>query len=55
MYFFFAGLTLAKIVPFSPIEDTVAAMDKARKEGKTKYIGLSEVREYSPEWTKSVS
>ena len=27
----------------SPIEETVLAMEKARKEGKTKYIGLSEV------------
>lgn len=28
----------------SPIEQTVRALDALRKEGKTKYIGLSEVR-----------
>lgn len=27
-----------------PIEQTVRALDALRKEGKTKYIGLSEVR-----------
>lgn len=34
---------LHRIDKKTPIEETVRAMDAIRKEGKTKYIGLSEV------------
>jgi aryl-alcohol dehydrogenase-like predicted oxidoreductase len=33
---------LHRIDPTTPLEDSVPALDALRKEGKTKYIGLSE-------------
>jgi aryl-alcohol dehydrogenase-like predicted oxidoreductase len=33
---------LHRIDPNTPLEDSIPALDALRKEGKTKYIGLSE-------------
>jgi aryl-alcohol dehydrogenase-like predicted oxidoreductase len=33
---------LHRIDPSTPLEDSIPALDKLRREGKTKYIGLSE-------------